>query len=309
MRTEFGSTECKPGEVQTGRCTTASRTPRTTSSRTTTRCGSPTSRQSTTTRCSSPTRASPSARAPTCRGPDGKPGIDISGYTMKNMDEEMSHGAYTVHGSATPWATLPHSEAFDGASTPPPEPGRRRRGRRDPGHAGHPDNPIGRGPAPARLRDGLSAGAADFPWADYDIEDQDEGDGDGDFLEPDGVIDHVVLVHAGEDKSGGGGAEGTYAIWAPRRWSPAARPSPAPTSSCRTRSCEPQSRAWLCSRTSTATTSACPTCTTPAVRATPTSTSGTSCPRALTWDRSSSRCRRTWASGTSGCSAGPTRWS
>jgi immune inhibitor A len=28
------------------------------------------------------------------------------------------------------------------------------------------------------------------------------------------VIDHVVLVHAGEDKSGGGGAEGTYAIWA-----------------------------------------------------------------------------------------------
>ena len=31
-------------------------------------------------------------------GPDGKPGIDISGYTMKNMYEEMSHGAYTVTG-------------------------------------------------------------------------------------------------------------------------------------------------------------------------------------------------------------------
>jgi immune inhibitor A len=28
------------------------------------------------------------------------------------------------------------------------------------------------------------------------------------------VIDHVVLVHAGADKSGGGGAETTYAIWA-----------------------------------------------------------------------------------------------
>ena len=54
----------------------------------------------------------------------------------------------------------------------------------------------------------------DFPWADYDIEDQGDRDGDGNVLEPDGVIDHVVLVHAGEDKSGGGGAEGTYALWA-----------------------------------------------------------------------------------------------
>ena len=44
-------------------------------------------------------------------GPDGKPGFDISGYTMKNMYEEMSRGAYTVHGSATPWVTVPHSEA------------------------------------------------------------------------------------------------------------------------------------------------------------------------------------------------------
>ena len=44
-------------------------------------------------------------------GPDGKPGIDISGYTMKNMYEEMSRGAYTVTGEATPWITVPHSEA------------------------------------------------------------------------------------------------------------------------------------------------------------------------------------------------------
>ena len=39
-------------------------------------------------------------------------------------------------------------------------------------------------------------------------------DGDGNLFEPDGVIDHLVLVHAGEDKSGGGGAQGVYAIWA-----------------------------------------------------------------------------------------------
>ncbi len=34
------------------------------------------------------------------------------------------------------------------------------------------------------------------------------------MLEPDGVVDHLVLVHAGEDASGGGGVQGTQAIWA-----------------------------------------------------------------------------------------------
>ena len=52
----------------------------------------------------------------TFTGPDGQPGIDISGYTMKNMYEEMSKGAYTVNGSATPWVEVPHSEAWYGAS-------------------------------------------------------------------------------------------------------------------------------------------------------------------------------------------------
>ncbi len=55
----------------------------------------------------------------------------------------------------------------------------------------------------------LAAQQPDFPFADYDVEDQGDLDGDGNVYEPDGVIDHVVLVHAGEDKSGGGGAEGT----------------------------------------------------------------------------------------------------
>ncbi|HSK52048.1 MAG TPA: immune inhibitor A domain-containing protein, partial [Clostridia bacterium] len=49
-------------------------------------------------------------------GPDGQPGIDISGYTMKNMYEEMSKGAYTVTGEASPWVEVPHSEGWYGAS-------------------------------------------------------------------------------------------------------------------------------------------------------------------------------------------------
>ncbi|MGH3356379.1 MAG: immune inhibitor A domain-containing protein, partial [Nocardioidaceae bacterium] len=155
---------------------------------------------------------------PDLTGPDGEPGIDISGYTMKNMFEEMSRGAYTVTGEATPWVEVPHSEAWYGADTcsleeneqgemewvaGPPQ-----------GMQGHPDNPLGPGALAVDAIDQLAKERPDFPWAEYDQEDQADVDEDGNIHEPNGVIDHVVLVHAGEDKSGGGGAQGTYAIWA-----------------------------------------------------------------------------------------------
>ena len=136
-------------------------------------------------------------------------GIDLSGYTMHNMYLEMSKGAYTVDGQATPWVTVPHSEAWYGAATCPARDGVWDAGASQ--DARPPDNP----PAPASSAtdavDALAAADPSFPWADYDIEDQGDGDGDGNFNEPDGVIDHLVLVHAGEDKSRGGGAQGTYA--------------------------------------------------------------------------------------------------
>jgi immune inhibitor A len=53
--------------------------------------------------------------------------------------------------------------------------------------------------------------------AEYDQWDRYDYDGDGDFNEPDGYIDHFQIVHAGEDESAGGGAQGTDAIWA-HRW-------------------------------------------------------------------------------------------
>lgn len=152
---------------------------------------------------------------PDLRGPDGRRGIDISGYTMKNMYEEMSQGAYTVTGEATPWVTVDHSEAWYGANTcaQDPETGEWDAGAPQ-GMQGHPDNPIGPGALAVDAVEKLAAQDPSFPWADYDIEDQGDTDGDGNVNEPNGVIDHVVLVHAGEDKSGGGGAEGPYAIWA-----------------------------------------------------------------------------------------------
>ena len=147
-------------------------------------------------------------------GPDGQPGIDISGYTMKRMYEEMSKGAYTVDGSATEWVTVPHSEAWYAASRCfLNEEGEWEAGIPQ-SQNGHPDNPDGAGALGKDAVDALAAADPDFPWADYDVEDQGDLDGDGNFLEPDGIIDHLVLVHAGEDKSGGGGAQGVYAIWA-----------------------------------------------------------------------------------------------
>ncbi|MGI5525066.1 immune inhibitor A domain-containing protein [Micromonospora sp. CA-259024] len=148
------------------------------------------------------------------RGPDGKKGVDLSGRTMHNMYLEMSKNAYTVDGQASPWITVPHSEGWYAANrcfqdeTGAWVPGREQ------SMNGHPDNPAGAGRLATDAIDALAAKDPSFPWADYDIEDQADRDGDGNVFEPDGVIDHLVLVHAGQGKSRGGGAEGVYAVWA-----------------------------------------------------------------------------------------------
>ncbi len=96
-------------------------------------------------------------------GPDGRAGINIAGYTMKNMYEEMSKGAYTVNGSATPWVTVPHSEAWYGAN---------RCFLNDEGEweagaiqsmNGHPDNPGGAGTLGEHAVDALAAAQPNFP--------------------------------------------------------------------------------------------------------------------------------------------------
>ncbi|MFC4113859.1 immune inhibitor A domain-containing protein [Nonomuraea zeae] len=136
---------------------------------------------------------------------DGKKGIDISGYTMKKMYEEMSKGAYSVTGSAVGWIKVPHSEAYYGAAAC---------GGAPQDMSGHPGNELGAQQLAIDTVNSLAQAQPDFPWADYDLEDVSDADGDGNHNEPDGVIDHLVLVHAGKDKSSDGGAEGTYAIWA-----------------------------------------------------------------------------------------------
>lgn len=112
-------------------------------------------------------------------------GVDLTGLTATNYFLEQSRGAYKLTGTVVDWVSLPVSEGEYGANTPDGEDG-------------------ARGPVWRVARDAVAAlkrQEPNFPWADFDTD-------------HDGIIDHLVIIHAGVDESAGGGAEGEYAIWA-----------------------------------------------------------------------------------------------
>ena len=131
----------------------------------------------------------------------------------------------------------------------------------------------------------LASGKTDAEIATYlkqfDQVDRYDGDGDGNFNEPDGYIDHFQAIHAGEGEEAGGGAQGEDAIWSHRwyvnstdigqtgpRTSSVVSRSVAQASGSATTRPSPRTAASACSRTSSATTSACRTTTTPRVATT-----------------------------------------
>ncbi|MFJ5263550.1 immune inhibitor A domain-containing protein [Streptomyces sp. NPDC088387] len=126
--------------------------------------------------------------------------------SMKTYYEKQSSGRYSVAGEVADWVKVPYNEARYGSNNCVP------------------DNC-----AWYAVQDGVTAWAAGQKAAgktdaeikaklsEYDQWDRYDFDGDGDFNEPDGYIDHFQIVHAGEDESAGGGAQGEDAIWA-HRW-------------------------------------------------------------------------------------------
>lgn len=146
---------------------------------------------------------------------DGQPGINIAGYTMRNYYGEQSSGRVqfdTGPRGVIGWITLPHSEGYYAANACflNPETGEYEAG----GVAsmdGLPQNPAvekygtGRVQIVTDVIAAINAADANFPWADYDT------DGDG-------SVDHVVFVHAGEDRARGGPFT---AFWAHRSPLPA----------------------------------------------------------------------------------------
>jgi len=124
--------------------------------------------------------------------------------SMRNFYIEQSSNRYTVYGDVTDWVSNPGTACdYDDG-----DPG--------PGNAvsvwqflsdsidGWYDMQITAGKTPAEI---------DAYLSDFDVWDRYDWDGDGNFDEPDGYIDHMQFVHAGEGNEAGGGALGDCAIW------------------------------------------------------------------------------------------------
>jgi len=125
----------------------------------------------------------------------------VSTDTFRKYYLEQSHGKYTVDGTVVAWVQVPYPESYYGKDA-----------------GGGTDN--ANGPVWRVVVDAVKALAArepDFPWQEFDHENP-WGVVPGGFNQPDGYVDHLILVHAGVDQSAGGGAQGDDAIWAHSWW-------------------------------------------------------------------------------------------
>jgi len=128
------------------------------------------------------------------KGPKGENFI-----SQKQYYEQQSGGTYTINGKAYGWLKVPGTAKFYGA---------------DKG-TGH-DN-VSPGGAAQLVKDTYAAAIeAGIPLQDYDLEDPHDLDGDGNFWEPDGLVDHLQIIHSGMGQEAGGGSLGNNAIWSHR---------------------------------------------------------------------------------------------
>ena len=129
------------------------------------------------------------------KGPNGEDSI-----SQKQYYEEQSGGTYTIEGNAYGWLKVPGTAAYYGA---------------DKATGGH-DNVKPGGSKQLVIDTYNAALAAGLPLEDYDLEDPHDLDGDGNFWEPDGLVDHLQIIHAGMGQEAGGGSLGDNAIWSHR---------------------------------------------------------------------------------------------
>ncbi|MDQ0243572.1 immune inhibitor A [Bacillus fengqiuensis] len=121
--------------------------------------------------------------------------------TFKQYYEEQSGGSYTVDGTVSKWLTVP-GEARDYGDDNP---------------NGGNDNLAPKGPRDL-VKDALKAAVeSGIDLAEYDEFDLYDLDEDGNQNEPDGLVDHLMIIHAGTGQEAGGGKLGNDAIWS-HRW-------------------------------------------------------------------------------------------
>ncbi|RLQ98303.1 M6 family metalloprotease domain-containing protein [Falsibacillus albus] len=126
------------------------------------------------------------------KGPDGKNKISVKQYY-----EQQSGGSYTIDGQVAGWYMAKQPAAYYGGN----------------GSNGSDANARG------LIKEALDAAAKDpnVNLADYDQEDRYDLDGDGNYNEPDGLVDHLMVVHSSVGEEAGGGKLGEDAIWS-HRW-------------------------------------------------------------------------------------------
>ncbi|MBC7339132.1 MAG: immune inhibitor A [Firmicutes bacterium] len=126
----------------------------------------------------------------------------VSSHSLTSYYLEQSNGGLLIEGDVYGWFQVPNPEWYYGRDNP----------------EGGVDNG---GPADPRdlVREVASlAVQAGVNLAEYDYEDPYDLDRDGDLMEPDGIVDHLMVIHAGVGQEAGGGAQGDDAIWS-HSWS------------------------------------------------------------------------------------------
>ena len=89
---------------------------------------------------------------------------------------------------------------------------------------GH-DNKGPKGPRDL-VKDALKAAVdSGIDLSEFDQFDQYDVNGDGNKNQPDGLIDHLMIIHAGVGQEAGGGKLGDDAIWS-HRWTVGPKPFP-----------------------------------------------------------------------------------
>lgn len=125
-------------------------------------------------------------------GPNGENLI-----SLKQFYNEQSGGTLNINGTVTDWYSVSKNAAYYGESS-----------------GGSNDL------RPREIVMETLNNLANDPTIDlseFDKIDRYDLDGDGDYNEPDGMIDYLIVIHAGVGEEAGGGAQGSDAIWS-HRW-------------------------------------------------------------------------------------------
>lgn len=116
----------------------------------------------------------------------------IKSPTFKQYYKEQSNGNLDIEGQVFGWYTAPEDAKYYGADSDT-------------------SNNIHAAQYITDITKQAVANGVDL--SQYDVEDPYDLDGDGDLNEPDGIVDHLMVIYPGLGQEAGGGVLGNDAIW------------------------------------------------------------------------------------------------